>query len=107
MAVSLDYQAVYYRKEKVVISGRSQLIASTILLVVLSARVWMRIETTDLGYRFAAEQAKTFSYDMERSELELQLSILRRPDNLTRMASSRLGLHPLDPSQARKIVVKE
>jgi len=107
MAVSLDYQAVYFRKDKVVISVRSQIIAAAILLVVLSARVWMRVETTDLGYKFAAEQQKTVDLDMERRELELQLSILRRPDNLTRMATSRLGLRQLDPTQARKIIIKE
>ena len=44
---------------------------------------------------------------MQRRELELELSVLMRPDNLTRAAEKRLGLVAMNPAQMRRIVLKE
>ncbi|MBN8548986.1 MAG: hypothetical protein J0M12_06700 [Deltaproteobacteria bacterium] len=104
MAVCLDYQAVYCRRSNVAISVKTQLVAAVLLLLALSSKVWIKIESTDLGYRLAKERQVTIDLDMQRRELELARSVLLRPDNLANMTKSRLGLGLLRPEQARKVV---
>ena len=104
MSVCLDYQAVNYRiKKPLAVSFRFQLIAALLLLSVLVFRVWLRIESTNLGYILAKEKQTTVALDMQRRELELQLSVLERSDNLAKRANTKLGLTMLNPNQARKI----
>lgn len=103
MSVCLDYQAVYQKRRTIVVSIRTQLLAAVILLFALAFKVWVRIEATNLGYLIAKEKQTTISLDMERRELELQLSVVKRADNLSRKANLQLGLVQLNPRQARKI----
>lgn len=103
MAACLDYQAVYSRRSTAVVNWWMQLIAALLLLITLSAKVWIKIETTDLGYQLADERKVTVEYDMERRELELQRSVLLRPDILRKAAKSRLGMDVISPEQARKL----
>ena len=103
MAVCLEYQSVYSRRDKVVISVRMQIVAAALLLCALVGKVWIKIETTDLGYQLAKERELKVSLDMERREYELQRSVLLRTDNLSRVAQQKLGLMPLNPANARKI----
>jgi hypothetical protein len=103
MAICLDYQAVYYRRQPLYFSLHLQVAAALILLAALAARVWIRIETTDLGYRLARERQRAVALDMERRELELHLSVLHRPDTLVKQAKTRLGLTVLNPKQAWKV----
>lgn len=103
MAVCLDYQAVYCNKREKASSFRLQIVATSCLLVALLCKVWIKIECTDLGYQVAREMQKTVAMDMERRELELQLSVLLRADNLTAAAQKRLGMGALNPKQARKV----
>ena len=103
MAVCLDYQSVYHRRRSFVLSVRLQIIAASLLLLVLVGKVWIKIETTNLGYQLAEQRQRTIEYDMQRRELNLQLSVLMRPDNLERLAHERLGLETLDAQRARKI----
>lgn len=107
MAVCLDYQSVYAKKEKIIISVRMQVIAALLLLISLIAKVWANVESTDLGYQLARERQQAIAYDMERRELELQLSVLLRPDNLGKRAKKALGMEPLDASRTRKIMLSE
>jgi hypothetical protein len=83
MAVCLQYQSVYVKREAAVVSLRVQVAAAVALLVVLGARVWVKLEATDVGYQLARERARTVELDMERRELELQRSVLLRPDSLS------------------------
>jgi hypothetical protein len=103
MAVCLEYQAVYYSKRESLVSMRTQIIAALLLLAALCCKVWIKVESTNLGYDLAKERQKTIAMDMERRELELQLSVLLRADTLGRLAHTRLGLDPLNVKQARKI----
>ncbi|NMC61939.1 MAG: hypothetical protein GYA55_02095 [SAR324 cluster bacterium] len=103
MSISLDYQLVYNRKGSLVVPIYWQIAAALLLLVSLSLRIWVKIETTDAGYKLARERETTIALDMERRELELQLSVLMRPDNLAQEAQKRLGLGALKPGQARKV----
>lgn len=103
MAVCLDYQTVYYRRQPVLASVKLQIAAAILLLAAIAGKVWMRIEATEYGYRLAKARQQTIELDMERRELELQLSVLRRPDNLAKSAKKRLGLQPIDPKQVWKV----
>lgn len=107
MTVTTEYQPVYCRRDKIVITVRMQIIAASFLLAALLAKVWIKIETTDMGYRLARERQFRIDYDQERRELELQRSILLRADNLTQKASVRLKLGPLNPKQARRISMQK
>ena len=104
MSVCLDYQAVKYKvKKPVSVSFRTQFFAAAFLLAVLVLKVWVRIEGTNLGYVLAKEKQITVDLDMQRRELDLQLSVLERTDNLSRRAKQLLGLRSFNPAQAKKI----
>ena len=103
MSVCVDYQAVYQKRRPIVVSVRTQLFAAVVLLLALAFKVWLRIEATNVGYLIGKEKQVTIALDMERRELELQLSVLKRGDTLSRKAQVQLGLFPLKPRQARKI----
>jgi cell division protein FtsL len=105
MAVCLEYQSVYCRRDKIVISVRMQVIAGVLLLLALVGKVWIKIETTDLGYQLSREREVKNSLEMEKREYELQRSVLLRTDNLTRIAQRKLGLQQLDPTQARRMLL--
>lgn len=103
MALCLNYQAVYIRRSAAVASTRMHVLGAVALLAALSAKVWIKLESTDLGYALARERQQTVDLDMERRELELQRSVLLRPDNLTKAARERLGL--ADHDVARTITL--
>jgi len=100
MAVCLQYQSVYVKREAAVVSLRVQVAAAVALLVVLGARVWVKLEATDAGYQLARERAKTVELDMERRELELQRSVLLRPDSLTALGRKMAHLSDHDSERS-------
>lgn len=106
MGVALDYQTVYRCRQRTIVSVKAQLLAAVLLVAALAFKVWIKIEKTDLGYQLAKVQQRTVELDMQRRELELERSVLLRPDNLARAAAQELGLKPLKPSQARRIETK-
>lgn len=105
MAVCLEYQQVYFDKKHLRVSTRVQILAALLLLSALAGKVWLKINTTEIGYRLAAERQKTIELDMKRRELELQLAVLKRPDMLSQAAKQRLGLAAVSPQQARRLVL--
>jgi hypothetical protein len=92
MAVCLQYQSVYVKREAAVVSLRVQVVTALALLLVLGARVWVKLQATDAGYQLARERSRTVELDMERRELELQRSILLRPDSLNSAARKMASL---------------
>lgn len=92
MAVCLQYQSVYVKREASVVSLRVQVVTALALLLVLGARVWVKLQATDVGYQLARERSRTVELDMERRELELQRSILLRPDSLNSAARKMASL---------------
>ena len=109
MAVCLEYQMVYRRREVRSVPLRAQIVLASLLLFSLSFKVWLHIASTNLGYQLSQERTRAVEFDMQRRELELELSVLMRPDNLRHAAQERLGLVAMNPAQMRKIVtaVKE
>jgi cell division protein FtsL len=82
-----------------------QIIAGVLLLLALVGKVWIKIETTDLGYQLSREREMRTAFEMEKREYELQRSVILRTDNLTRVAQRKLGLQQLDPAQARRMML--
>jgi hypothetical protein len=103
MAVCLQYQSVYVKRDSTVVSAKLQLLAACALLAVLGVRVWSKLEATDVGYQLARERQRTVSLDMERRELELQLSVLLRPDSLAKAARDKVGLSEHASGQTIKV----
>ena len=103
MAICLEYQQVYVERARARHSWRWHCVGAGCLLVALCAKVWVKLESTQLGYTLAQEQARTVELDMQRRELALQYSVMSRPDRLAREAHARLGLRAFDPGQVRKI----
>jgi len=103
MAVCLDYQAVYSAQKGILVSVPVQIGAAILLLMALSFKIWVKYETTGLGYQLAKERQATVAYDMERRELELHLSILKRPDRLAATATQKLGLQPHSSSRFKRV----
>jgi hypothetical protein len=85
------------------VSGKVQLVGAVVLLALLGVKVWAKLEATDLGYSLARERQKTVTLDMERRELELQRSVLMRPDSLSRAAREKVGLDENSLGQTLKI----
>ena len=104
MAVCLDYQAIYCRRSSAVTMWWMQLSVAVMLLATLCAKVWVQLESTDLGYQLARERQHTVELDMQRRELELERSVLLRPDHLQKRAEANLGMKLLSAQQARKIL---
>jgi hypothetical protein len=103
MAVCLQYQSVYVKREAARVSGKVQLCGAVILLALLGAKVWAKLEATDLGYSLARERQKMVALDMERRELELQRSVLMRPDSLAKSAREKVGLSEHNLGQTLKV----
>ncbi len=103
MAVCLQYQSVYVKREATAVSAKLQILAAVALLGVLAVRVWSKLEATDLGYQLARERQLAVSLDMEKRELDLQRSILVRPDSLSKAARERVGLTDHKPNQTIRI----
>ena len=49
MAVCLQYQSVYVKRESTRVSGKLQLVGAVVLLALLGSKVWAKLEATDLG----------------------------------------------------------
>ena len=104
MAICLEYQSVYCHKTSLVSTWTLTFFATLLLLFALSFKVWIKVESTSRGYELAKEQERAMQMDMQRRDLELQLSVLMRPDHLARRAHTVLGLNALNPRQAVKVV---
>jgi hypothetical protein len=104
MAVCLQYQSVYVKRDQAVVSIRAQVAAAVALLLVLGMRVWVKLEATDIGYQVAQQRGRTVSLDMERRELELERAILLRPDTLSSAARRMGGLHDMNSERTLRVV---
>jgi hypothetical protein len=78
--------------------------AGALLLVALSFRVWINVYKTDLGYELAKERNVMIRLDMERRELEMKLSVAKRPDYL-RTRAKTLGLE--EPNSGQVVRMRE
>ena len=106
MAICLQQQSLYLRRRGVVIPVSVQFLVALLLLVTLAVKVWVKVETTLIGYELATEREVAINLDLQRRELELQRSVLLRPDNLRAMVETRLDLIPLAEAQTVKMELR-
>ena len=102
MEATLGFQSIYQCANTKKTSLRNQILLGLLLFVALAVKVWIKLEVTDIGYKLAEARNTAIEQDMNRRDLELQLSILKRPDNLASMASERLGLKALNPGKSEE-----
>jgi len=103
MAVCLDYQTVYLRRESSSLGWHLSVASGVILLGTLVGQIWIRTEVTDVGYHISEQQRIQSQLTTERQELELERIVLHRPDNLAERGRKVLGLHPAQKDQMFRI----
>lgn len=103
MAVCLEYQTIYYRRERASHNLRLQLIAALVLLLALGLKVWVRISITDRGYELGRQRDQTKVLERQKADLLLQLEYVTRPDEIRREARRRVGLIRATPEQMIKL----
>ncbi len=103
MAVCVGYQGIDVRGG-IIVSVKTQLFVALLLIVALSVKIWIKSESTQVGYVLAAARQTGIELDMKRRELELQRSVYLRPDHLKQKAAERLGLQAMSPHQAKKVI---
>lgn len=67
---------------------------------VLAFKIANEIKCTDMAYKVANQKKEQIALDMERQELNLQISVSKRSDVLEAIAKKR-GLIQLNPSQIK------
>jgi hypothetical protein len=93
MAVCLDYQSVSIRSdEEIAVSWRKYLILGLILLCLIALRVRNRHLEVAYGYQLHQENELTERLNTEKQDLEYQVSVLTRFENLRDEADKRLKL---------------
>ncbi|MCB0330647.1 MAG: cell division protein FtsL [Bdellovibrionales bacterium] len=107
MSVCLEYQSVYLDRFASKSKTRTHLIAVLLLAVSLSYKVWLKLETVELGYRIAELREETQMLNYERQELELQLSVATRTDLLSKRAYEELNLRAPNPDQIVRVVLEK
>lgn len=103
MSVCIDYQGLSI-KEGSIVSIKVQFIVAILLIIAISLKIWIKTESTQVGYLLASARQTGIQLDLKRSELELQRSVYLRPDHLKKQAGARLGLRDLSPQQAKRVV---
>ena len=93
-------QQVHQGVEKAGLRLRYQVLAAAILLAALSFKIFLKMETTTLGYQLAAQKRITQELDQKKRDLGLKLSLLLRRDHLQGAAEQELGMKKMDPRQA-------
>lgn len=99
MSSCLSYQEVYKDRRAVLWLLRLKIIALTILLVTLTARIYIKVSVTRLGYELSEARREAVSLDLERRELALQMSVLMRRDHLLEASEKRLQLGLMSPNK--------
>lgn len=103
MVVGLSRAVVLEPERSNVATLRWQVLLVALLLSALVTRVWVRCEVTQIGYDLAEEHSVAVTLDMERRELELERSVLMKPDALTARASQQLGLQLGSPAEFYRV----
>ena len=103
MAVCLDYQTVYLRRDSTSVSWHLCVALVVVMVGTLIGQIWVRTEVTDLGYQISEEQRIQAELTNERQELELERVVLHRPDALADRARKTLGFRPAEKEQLFRI----
>lgn len=104
MSVCLEYQSVYLDRYTTGSKAKLHVLAIFLLIVSFSYKVWIKLETVEVGYQIAELRESMQHLDFERQELELQYSVATRPDLLTARAYNELNLKQARTDQVIRVV---
>lgn len=95
------FESVIIQRKKPFLSRRSAVasLATMALLLPLLFLVGVRVAQLQAAYSIAKLETQRVELDQERRVLELEISVLKRPDRIERLAETKLGLNP--PSEAQ------
>src|SRR2546427_52715 len=82
---------------------RHALLLSAFLLVLCVARVWLRLETVNLGYELSSARQMQLRLEHESQELQVEIATLRDPARIADIARRRLGMR--DPEKGQVVVL--
>ena len=82
---------------------RHALLLGAFLLVLCVARVWLRLETVNLGYELSSARQMQLRLEHERQELQVEIATLRDPARIAGIARRRLGMR--DPEKGQVVVL--
>lgn len=77
----------------------SAVVGASMITGALTFLVWLKIEQVQAGYSIFALQMRLVELRQEQSALEVERSALKRPERLSRLAHTELGLYPVRPEQ--------
>jgi cell division protein FtsL len=82
---------------------RPVLVLGVTLVVLSMARVWLQLQTVDVGYELSAARQMQLRLEHERRELEVEMATLRDPARVADIARRRLGL--VEPRKGQVVVL--
>jgi len=82
---------------------RHVLLLGACLVVLCVARVWLRLETVNLGYELSSARQMQLRLEHERQELQVEIATLRDPARIADIARRRLGM--ADPEKGQVVVL--
>ncbi len=74
-----------------------------IFLAELMFYTWCRIQCTNTGYAIARENKKNYNHLSLQRNLEIELTQLKSPNRVARIARNQLGLDIAKPEQIRSL----
>ena len=96
MSVSVErvqgFEGYYIEEDKIGIRWGLTLSSAVILFMVFLFRITVRLEVVNAGYELGKQRKRLLALDMKRRDLELQRSVLYRPEVLEKRAEEELGL---------------
>lgn len=75
------------------------IVSAALVTASLIFLVWVKMSQVQLGYDIHRLQNELVKLRQEKSTLEVEVSALRRPERLLRLAAERLDLRPPRPNQ--------
>jgi cell division protein FtsL len=84
--------------------NRHAVVLGAVLVVLMLAKVWLRLQVASLGYELSAARQMQLRLQQEQRELEVELATLRSPGRIGEMARHRLGM--TEPKKGQVVVVR-
>ena len=82
---------------------RHTLVLGVLLVVVCVVRVWLRLQTVNVGYELSSARQMQLRLEHERQELDVEIATLRDPARIADIARHRLGM--TDPAKGQVVIL--
>ncbi|HMO02688.1 MAG TPA: hypothetical protein PKD37_07250 [Oligoflexia bacterium] len=106
MSISLSNQLIIARRLPKALPLSLQLALCLVFLISLALRVWIKVETTHLGYQIAESRQLAAELTAAIAEYQMQISVLKSRSRILG-AVADLGLKSANSKQIRKVVIAQ